>query len=143
MYKGLASRFDLSGGSRGFTATLLGLLDLHQLRVHPINVQNRRLRRVARYCLNFLPRTSGHYYSEISRNHLLAESVLRLSLGTQCRLGRGLPPYQVASSSIQSFGHNRHGPKIGCCAPFVEGELGPHIIQCGLGLGLPPCQVSS
>ena len=31
----------------------------------------------------------------------------------QCGLGRGLLPYQVASSSIQPFGHNRHGPKIG------------------------------
>jgi len=28
-------------------------------------------------------------------------------------LGRGLLPYQVASSSIQPFGHNRHGPTIG------------------------------
>jgi len=25
---------------------------------------------------------------------------------TQCRLGRGLPPYQVAPWSIQPFGHN-------------------------------------
>jgi len=32
---------------------------------------------------------------------------------TQCGLGRGLLPYQVASSSIHPFGHNRHGPKIG------------------------------
>jgi len=32
---------------------------------------------------------------------------------TQCRLGRRLPPYQVASWSIQPFGHNRHGPKTG------------------------------
>jgi len=32
---------------------------------------------------------------------------------TQCGLVRGLPPYQVASGSIQPFGHNRHGPKIG------------------------------
>ena len=32
---------------------------------------------------------------------------------TQCGLGRGLPPCQVASGSIQPFGHNRHGPKIG------------------------------
>jgi len=31
----------------------------------------------------------------------------------QCGLGRGLLPHQVASSSIQPFGHNRHGPKIG------------------------------
>ena len=41
---------------------------------------------------------------------------------TQCRLSRGLPPYQVASWSMQPFGHNGHGPKIG---------------------GLPACQVSS
>jgi len=27
--------------------------------------------------------------------------------------GRGLLPYQVESSSVQPFGHNRHGPKIG------------------------------
>jgi len=32
---------------------------------------------------------------------------------TQCGLGRGLPPYQVASWSIQRFGHNKHGPKSG------------------------------
>jgi len=32
---------------------------------------------------------------------------------TECRLGRGLPPYKVASLPIQPFGHNRHGPKIG------------------------------
>jgi len=32
---------------------------------------------------------------------------------TQCRLDRGLPPYQVASRSIQPFGHNSYGPKIG------------------------------
>jgi len=45
----------------------------------------------------------------------------------QCGLGRGLLPYQVASSSIQPFGHNRHGPKIGWgwCALFsgVAGSL--------------------
>jgi len=28
---------------------------------------------------------------------------------TQCRLSRGLPPYQVISGSIQPFGDNRHG----------------------------------
>jgi len=38
--------------------------------------------------------------------------------------GWGLPPYQVASWSIQPFGHNRHGLKIGGCAPFL-GELVP------------------
>ena len=30
----------------------------------------------------------------------------------QCGLSRGLLPYQVASSSIQPFVHNKHGPKI-------------------------------
>ena len=54
---------------------------------------------------------------------------------TQSRLGRGLPPYQVSSWSIQLFGHNRHGPKIGGCAPLRE-ELGPHLTQCVLGRGL-------
>jgi len=40
---------------------------------------------------------------------------------TQCGLGQGLPPYQVAPSSIQPFGHNRHRPKMGRCAPFFFG----------------------
>jgi len=48
---------------------------------------------------------------------------------TQCRLGRGLPPYQVAFWSIQPFGHNSDGPKIGGCAAL--GELGSHATQCG------------
>jgi len=30
---------------------------------------------------------------------------------THCDLGRDLPVYQVATSSIQAFGHNRHRPK--------------------------------
>jgi len=38
---------------------------------------------------------------------------------TQSPLGRGLPPYQVASWCMQPFGYNRNGPKIG------EGAL-PH-----------------
>jgi len=38
----------------------------------------------------------------------------------QCGLGPGLPLYQVASWSIQSFGHNRHGPKNwGLWSPFL------------------------
>jgi len=41
---------------------------------------------------------------------------------TQCGLGRGLLPYQVASSFIQPFGHNRHGPKIGALCPLFGGE---------------------
>jgi len=61
---------------------------------------------------------------------------------TQCGLGRGLPPYQVASLSIQPFSHNRHGPKIGGYALFW-GELGPHVTQCSQGRGLPPYQVTS
>ena len=32
---------------------------------------------------------------------------------TQCGLGQGPPPCQMSSSSIQPFGHNGHGPKIG------------------------------
>jgi len=44
---------------------------------------------------------------------------------TQCRLGHGLPPYQVASWSYQPFGHNRHDPKIGGGAvPLWEGGAG-------------------
>jgi len=37
----------------------------------------------------------------------------------QCGLGRGLPTYQVASWSIQLFGHNRHGPKSGDDVPLL------------------------
>jgi len=40
---------------------------------------------------------------------------------TQCRVGRGLPPYQVASWSMQPFGHNRRGPKIGRAPPLLRG----------------------
>jgi len=60
----------------------------------------------------------------------------------QCRMGRGLPPYQVALWSIQPFDHNRHGPKIGGCVP-CRGELGLHLTQSCLGRGLPPYQVAS
>jgi len=44
---------------------------------------------------------------------------------TQCRLGQGLSPYQVASWSIQPFGHNRHRPKLGAPSPFWEGAGSP------------------
>jgi len=40
---------------------------------------------------------------------------------THYGLGRGLLPYQVASSSIQPFGHNRQGRKLGA-VPLL-GEL--------------------
>jgi len=41
----------------------------------------------------------------------------------QCGLGRGLLPYQAASSSIKPFGYRRYGPKIrwGGCALFFWG----------------------
>jgi len=44
---------------------------------------------------------------------------------TQCRMGSGLPPYQVASGSIHSFGHNIYGPKIGGFATLGRGSLVP------------------
>jgi len=46
---------------------------------------------------------------------------------TQCGLGRGLLPYQVASSSIQPFGHNRRALKLGGggCAVFYGGDESP------------------
>jgi len=51
----------------------------------------------------------------------------------QCGLGRGLLPYHVASSSIQPFGHNRHEPKTGGCAPFM-GEAATPSNTTSLGL---------
>jgi len=39
-------------------------------------------------------------------------------------LGQGLPSYQVASWSIQPFGHKGHGPKIGRLCPFGGGGTG-------------------
>jgi len=57
-----------------------------------------------------------------------------------CGLGRGLLPYQAASSSIQPFGHNRHRPKIrwGGCALFL-GVAG----STSNTLRRPPYQVAS
>jgi len=64
---------------------------------------------------------------------------------TQRALGRGVPPYQVASSSIQPFGHNRHGPKNGAVLLFRG--AGPLLIQCHiqcrLDRGLPLYQEAS
>jgi len=73
---------------------------------------------------------------------------------TQCGLGRGLLPYQVASSSIQPFGYKavRQTLGMGCAfflwaenwgpCTFRGGELGPHLTQYRLGRGLPPYQVA-
>ena len=64
---------------------------------------------------------------------------------SQCDLGRGLPPYEVAPWCIQPpFGYNRNGPKIGVCVPFFgKGKLGPHLAKCGLDQGPPPYEVPS
>jgi len=43
---------------------------------------------------------------------------------TQCRLSRGLPSYQVSSSSIEPFGDNRYRPKIGGTVPVWGGGPG-------------------
>ena len=49
---------------------------------------------------------------------------------SQCHLGRGLPPYQVASWSIQPFCHNRQAPKIGGGAAVPTlGGAGSHLTQ--------------
>ena len=61
---------------------------------------------------------------------------------TQCGLGRGLLPYQVASSSIQHLATIDMGRKLGGCAPF-RGELRPHRTQRRVGRGLPPYQMAS
>jgi len=68
----------------------------------------------------------GHNRHKPKRGELLCP--FRGELGPrliQYGLGRGLLPYQVASSSIQPFGYNRYEPKTGGCAPFM-GELRPH-----------------
>jgi len=45
---------------------------------------------------------------------------------TQCRLGWGLQPEQVASWYIQTFSHNRHGLKIGGSTPILgRGAVSP------------------
>jgi len=69
--------------------------------------------------------------------------------------GQGLPPHQVASWSIQPFGHNRHGPKIGAlwtqqtwaknwglCPPFLMGggfpsnTMSPYKIPISISSGI-------
>jgi len=62
---------------------------------------------------------------------------------TQCRVGRRLPLYNMASWSMQLFGHNRREPKIGGSAPFWGGGLSPYLTQSRLRWGLPPYQVAS
>ena len=69
-------------------------------------------------------------WAEIWERPFLGELGLYL---TQCCLGRGLPPYQVASWSIQPFGHNTW-------ADNWEGLLCPHVW--GGGAGSPSNTVS-
>ena len=57
----------------------------------------------------------------------------------QCRLGRGLPPYQVASLSIQPLGHNRHEPKIrGAGSPYNIMSPGPRSTSLPSGILIHP-----
>ena len=64
---------------------------------------------------------------------------------TQCGLGQGLLPYQMASSSIQPFGHSRHGPKAGGLCPFQggAGSLSNTTSPGPKPSSLPPYQVAS
>ena len=53
-----------------------------------------------------------------------------------------LPTYQVASWSVQPFGHKTWAKNWGDCDPFL-GELGLYLTESRLGRGLPPYQVGS
>jgi len=50
--------------------------------------------------------------------------------------GRGLPPYEVASYSMQLFDHKGHGPKMGA-VPLLGGAGSPSSTM-SLGRVLPP-----
>jgi len=76
---------------------------------------------------------SSHLATTDMGRKLGAVPLLGRELGshlTQCGLGRGLSPHQVAFWSIQPFGNKRHGPNIGGCVSL--GELGLPLTQCGL-----------
>jgi len=86
---------------------------------------------------------------DMSRKEGGAAVLLSRELGprlVQCGLSRGLLPYQAASSSIQPFGHNRHGQKFGGggCAFFlgVAGSTS-NTMSRRPTRGLPPYQVAS
>ena len=58
---------------------------------------------------------------------------------TQCGLGPGLPPYQVATWSIKSFGYNRHGLKVGReLCPFNAKSPGPSPTSIPSGILIQP-----
>ena len=50
-------------------------------------------------------------------------------------LGRGLPAYQVASWSLQPFGHSRHRPKSRGLLCLFRGEAGS-LTRCRMGRGM-------
>ena len=93
-----------------------------------------------------------HRLATIEMGRKLGRGLCRLlgrGLGphlTQSHLGWGLPPCQVPASSIQPFGHNKHGPKIwrGRLRHLLwRGERSPHLTQSRLCQGLASYQVTS
>ena len=52
-------------------------------------------------------------YAETGSRNMAKTEQTNCAHVTQCRQGRGLPPYQVVFWSIQPFDYNRHGPKSG------------------------------
>ena len=71
---------------------------------------------------------------------LLCPSRRAATPSNKCSLGQALLPYQVVSSSIQPFGHNRHELKTGGLCPFYGGAA-THLTR-SLGRVLPPYQVA-
>ena len=86
------------------------------------NIQHDRkvgnLRSIRNYLLVHIRNLPNHAQVSLSASaYILYQQQLSSCLDprlTHCGLGRGLPPYQVASWSIQPFGHNTmhqcHGP---------------------------------
>jgi len=111
----------------------------------------------SRKCFGCSGPVSSHSFitsSAITHTHAHAQELtryrswwynLRLHCGSSvCNMRTVIK--QVLSSSWDGrlFGHDRHGPKTGGCAPFFFwGGLGPCLAQCGLGQGLPPHQTAS
>jgi len=62
---------------------------------------------------------SGKKLDGLQLSGTIATRAARRAYIAQYGQGRGLPKCQVPSSSIQPFGHDRHGPKIWGCAPFL------------------------
>ena len=73
---------------------------------------------------------------ELGRSHL-----------TRCRLGRGLPPYQLGTIQPRLLQLYRHGPKIGRGAAVrlsvMELHGSPSKTICCICRALPPYQVAS